>query len=66
MLIAPLLTLLQAGDADAQSLFAEHEAGYAAVFGKHFKDVQGAIADFAFDEALALVNEALEGSPDPA
>ena len=65
VLTAPLLSLLQAGDADAQLLFAEHEAGYAAVFGAHFKAVQGAIADFAFDEALALVSEALKESPDP-
>jgi len=58
-LIAQLLALLQADDPKAQKLLAEQEPLFAAAFGERFKAVQGAIADYALDEALEIAHLAL-------
>ena len=58
-LIAQLLALLQADDPKVQKLLAEHEAVFSAAFGEGFKALQGAIADYALDEALEIANLAL-------
>jgi signal transduction histidine kinase/DNA-binding response OmpR family regulator/HPt (histidine-containing phosphotransfer) domain-containing protein len=58
-LIAQLLALLQADDPKAQKLLSEQEAVFSAAFGERFRALQGAISDYALDEALEIANLAL-------